>query len=55
MDLQTGVTGLCCTRGLMDWVRSLTSLSLSLSPIILGQSFALWVVSRSRFPCDLSL
>ena len=53
MDLQTGVTGLCCTRGLMDWVRSLTSLSLS--PIILGQSFALWVVSRSRFPCDLSL
>ena len=30
-------------------------LSLSLSPIILGQSFALWVVSRSRFPCDLSL
>lgn len=42
MDLQTGVTGLCCTRGLMDWVRSLTSLSLSLQ--------LYWV---SLLPCGL--
>lgn len=42
MDLQTGVTGLCCTCGLMDWVSSLTSLSLSLQ--------LYWV---SLFPCGL--